>query len=189
MPDVTVPTALLAHAAHSSAAAQSGGLGILPLLLAGLPFLVGGALLSRSKDAAIRTVVVFSAAAGFVHAVVTPHHFREDLVVGLFTLAVTLGQMAVVVAGLHRPSRGLWRTAIAGNAAVLAIWGLSRTAGLPVGPEPWAAEELGFLDLTCSAYEVALVACCVKLARSEGRAVRWFGSTALLGRRALASAG
>jgi hypothetical protein len=162
MPAITVPTALLAHADHAHAAAGESNLA--SLVLAALPVLVGAALLTRSRNATAGTVVVFSAAAGFVHAIVTPEHFREDFAVGLFTLAVTLGQMAVVVAGLNRPSRALWASAAAGNTVVLTIWALSRTTGLPVGPAPGTPEAVGLLDLACGAYEVAIVAGCLALA-------------------------
>jgi hypothetical protein len=182
MPAITVSTALLAHADHGHAAAQLGGPGLLPLLVAVLPFVAGGALLLRSRDAAA-TVVLFSAAAGFVHAMVTPEHFREDVAVGLFTLAVTVAQMAVVVAGLNQPSRRLWLVAAAGNAAVLAVWALSRTTGLPVGPEPWAAEGIGLIDLACSAYEVAIVAGCFSLATAGGRVARHSGPEPSIGGR------
>jgi hypothetical protein len=116
--------------------------------------------------------------------VVTPGHFREGLAVGLFTMAVTVGQMAVVVAGLNRPSRALWLATAAGNAAVLAIWALSRTTGLPVGPEPWTAEPVGFLDLACGAYEVAIIAGCLWVGRTAHapaavqRQLLLFGGTA-----------
>jgi hypothetical protein len=162
MPAMTVPTVLLAHADHAHAAA--GDSNIATLVLAALPVLAGAALLARSRSGAAAMVVLFSAAAGFVHAVVTPEHFREDFAVGLFTLAVTVGQMAVVVAGLNRPSRALWASAAAGNAAVLAIWALSRTTGLPVGPAPGTPETVGLLDLACGVYEVAIVTGCLALA-------------------------
>jgi hypothetical protein len=169
MPAITVPTALLAHAAHAHGV---GGPNVSLLVLAALPFLAGAVLLARSPEATTSTVVLFSAAAGFIHAVVTPEHFREDLAAGLFTLAVTGVQMAVVVAGLNRPSRALWLASLAGNAAVLAIWAWSRTTGLPVGPDPGTAEPVGFLDLACGAYEVAIVAGCLTLAGRRGLMAR-----------------
>lgn len=161
MTSIALPAALLAHTDQAHAAASDSN--VASLVMAALPILVGAALLSRSRNVAA-PVVLFSAAAGFVHAVVTPEHFGEDLAVGLFTLAVTLGQMAVVVAGLHRPSRALWASAAAGNTVVLAIWALSRTTGLPVGPAPGTPEVIGLLDLACAAYEFAIVAGALALA-------------------------
>jgi hypothetical protein len=172
----TVPT-LLAHAGHAHAAA--GDSNVASLVFAALPLLVA-AVLTHSRRGAVSTLVLLSAAAGFVHAVVTPAHFREDLAVGLFTLAVTVGQMAVVVAGLNRPTRPLWLAAALGNAAVLAIWAWSRTTGLPFGPNPGTPEPVGLLDLACATYEVAIVAAGLNLAgrtglllagRSSGQAV------------------
>jgi len=109
-------------------------------------------------------------------------HFREDPAAGLFTLAVTGVQMAVVVAGLNRPSRALWLASVAGNAAVLAIWAWSRTVGLPVGPNPGTAEPVGFLDLACAAYEVAIVHGSLILAGRRGLMARPSGSAASLSR-------
>jgi hypothetical protein len=158
-----VPTALLAHAGHVH---QGGGSGLPALVLVALPFLAGAALTGRSRDAVAWTVVLFSAAAGFVHAVVTPEHFQEGAAAGLFTLAVTLGQMLVVVAGLNWPSRKLWRWSAVANAAVVVIWVASRTTGVPIGPAPWTAEPAGLLDVACSAYELAIVAGCVAMTRT-----------------------
>jgi hypothetical protein len=106
MPAISVPIPLLAHVDHVH---EVGGPRVLVLLLAALPFVAGAALVTRSRDAFTSSVVLFSAAAGFVHAVVTPEHFGEGLPTGLFMLAVTIGQMAVVVVGLNQPSRTLWR--------------------------------------------------------------------------------
>lgn len=179
---MTVPSVLLAHADQVHAAA--GGSNVASMVLAALPFLVGAAVLTRSRSRVTSAVVLFSAAAGFVHAVVTPEHFREDFAVGLFTLAVTVGQMAVVVAGLNRPSRALWVSAAAGNIVVLAIWALSRTTGLPVGPAPGTPEAVGLLDLASGAYEVAIVAGCLALA-GKGLAARHSGQVTHAGARSL----
>ena len=72
--------------------------------------------------------------------------------------------MAVVVVGLNRPSLALWASAAAGNTVALAIWAMSRTTGLPVGPAPGTPETVGLLDLACGAYEIAIVAACLALA-------------------------
>ena len=162
MPTTLVPT-LLAHAGHAD---HVGGTHVPVPLFVALAVVIGGLLPARARDGLTGAVVLCSAAAGAIHAAVTPDHFTESAVFGLFFLAVTLGQLVVVVAALHRPSRWLWSAAAAGNAAVLAVWGLSRTAGVPFGPHPWTAEPAGLLDLACAAYEVAIVASCLCLRRN-----------------------
>jgi len=166
MPALLAPTVLLAHAGHVH---EAGGPTLAYGLLAAVPFLLG-TLFLRARQATTWNVVLFSAAAGFIHALVTPEHFEEGLAVGLFMLAVTVAQMAVVVAGLNRPSRALWAATAAVNVGVLAIWLLSRTTGLPVGPTAGSVEPMGFLDMTCAVYEAALVVGCVTLARGNATA-------------------
>lgn len=174
MPAFMVHTALLAHVGHVDQVSVPGpgvGPGLAGLVLVALPLVGGAVLLARSRNPLLSTVVLFSAAAGFIHAMITPEHFQEGALVGLFTLAMTLGQMAVVVLALNRPSRALWRGGLVGNMAVLAIWAASRSTGLPVGSAPWTAEPVGLLDLACAAYEVALIASCGRLL-AECRFVR-----------------
>jgi hypothetical protein len=43
------------------------------------------------------------------------------------------------------------------NAAVIGLWLVTRTTGLPVGPEPWEAEAVGTADLLCSGLEAVVV--------------------------------
>jgi hypothetical protein len=47
--------------------------------------------------------------------------------------------------------------AIVVNSAVIAVWIVSRTIGLPIGPHPWQPEAIGLLDLFATGFEVALV--------------------------------
>jgi hypothetical protein len=60
-------------------------------------------------------------------------------------------------------SRRALRVAAIVNAAIVALWVLSRTSGLPIGPEPGSPEAAGALDLLATLYEVALVIGCVSL--------------------------
>ena len=75
--------------------------------------------------------------------------------------------MAVVVAALHRPSQVLWTSTAIGTIAVLGVWALSRTVGVPIGPHPWTPEPTGLLDVACAAYETAIVAGCLWLRRTS----------------------
>jgi hypothetical protein len=161
--------ALVAHAGHLR---ELGGGTALPVPLLAALAVVVGALAFRGRDGVTTGVVLCAAGAGTIHAAVTPQHFRESAVFGWFFLAVTVWQMAVVVGTLHRPSPGLWVSTAVGTGLLLAIWGLSRTAGLPAGPEPWTTEPAGLLDIACAAYEVGMIAGCLRLAyHPAGRVV------------------
>ncbi|MFL6089999.1 MAG: hypothetical protein ACJ71Z_07645 [Aeromicrobium sp.] len=99
--------------------------------------------------------IVSSAAAAGVHAAVGPAHFRELAVFGLFFAGAALAQIAWSVAMAIRPSRRLLVAAIVGNGAVLLLWLVTRTLGLPwLLPDP---EPVGLLDLCAGAWEVAVV--------------------------------
>jgi hypothetical protein len=55
------------------------------------------------------------------------------------------------------------------NAAILLIWALSRTAGLPVGPRPWTPEAPGELDVAAAGSEGVVAAASLVLAGTAGR--------------------
>ena len=168
-----IPT-VLAHAAHAAAGAPSashatnGTPSVLAFLaVVDLPaLLLFGALLLRKRDVVTSAVCMFSASAAQLHALATGEHLQEHVAFGVFFMVVTLLQIAWVVAAIWRPSMATLAAGVGVNLVVLAIWAASRTTGLPIGPHPWAAESVGFLDLASGAYEVAVVACCLWLART-----------------------
>jgi hypothetical protein len=76
-----------------------------------------------------------------------------------------------------------------GNAGVVAAWALSRTAGLPAGPDAWTAEPVTPLDGAATAFELAVVAASTVLLRAraaerlprEARRFAAVGATAVAG--------
>ncbi len=78
--------------------------------------------------------------------------------------AFQLGWAALVIA---RPSRGALLCGALVNAALILLWIVSRSAGLPIGPQPWVAEPLGSADAIAAAAEavIMLAASCLLLAR------------------------
>ena len=58
---------------------------------------------------------------------------------------------------LHRPNRTLLIAGAVGNGTIIALWTVTRTVGLPVGPEPWQPEAIAALDVLSTLCEVALV--------------------------------
>jgi hypothetical protein len=107
-----------------------------------------------------------SAGAGAIHLAMLPSHWGESVAEGLgFAIAGWL-QLVFAAFVLTRPSRSLLRFGVVLNAAAIAAWIVSRTAGLPFGTHSGHAETAGFIDITCVAFEaVLIVACAVLLAR------------------------
>lgn len=102
-----------------------------------------------------------SVGAAAVHAVVCPEHFHEGLLYGEFFAVAASSQLAWASLVIFRPRRELLVAGLAGNLAILALWAITRTVGIPFGPEAGEIEAVGVLDAIASVLEVALVICCV----------------------------
>jgi hypothetical protein len=111
--------------------------------------------------------IVSSAAAAGVHAAVGPAHFREQLLFGLFFAGSALAQIIWSVVMVVRPTRILLLGAIVGNSAVLMLWLVTRTVGLPVLlPSP---EAVGPWDIWCGIWELVVVVCCQRVLRERAQ--------------------
>src|SRR5205823_6674224 len=62
------------------------------------------------------------------------HHLQEYLPFGLFFIIVGAAQVALAGAIVLMPSRKLFAWAAAGTLAVIGLWVVSRSVGLPFGP-------------------------------------------------------
>lgn len=121
--------------------------------------------LDHAQSRYLPIAIVSSAAAAGVHAAVGPAHFREGLVLGLFFAGAALAQVGWSLAMAVRPSRALLIAAMAGNSAVLLLWLVTRTIGLPgLLPGP---EAIGLWDLSCGAWELAVVLAAGRVLRAE----------------------
>jgi hypothetical protein len=103
-------------------------------------------------------IAALLAAAGGLHLAALPSHLGSSVVVGAFFAATALGQLLGAVLIAIRPSARTTVAVIIGNLAVLAIWAVSRTTGLPVGGEVGAPEPLALLDGLAAAAQVLVVA-------------------------------
>jgi hypothetical protein len=121
--------------------------------------------LTTTQRMLLPLAVVSSAAAAGVHAAAGPAHFREATLFGLFFAGSALLQLVWAGAVAVRASRPLLVAGVVGNLAVVALWAVTRTVGLPFGllPEP---EALGPWDLACAGWELAVAGCCVAALRS-----------------------
>jgi hypothetical protein len=108
-------------------------------------------------------LAALSVGAAAIHFAVTFEHFNEDLLYGVFFIVISWAQLIWPAVLLWRPS-GWWLwLGIAGNAAIVAVYLASRTAGLPFGPDLHHPESPGALDIVSVILEVTLIAGCAAL--------------------------
>ena len=116
---------------------------------------------------AMAAAAMLSVGAAVIHALVVAEHFEESSLFGIFFVSAAVLQAAWAIALWRKPSRGLLVAGVIGNALVAAIWALSRTTGLPVGPEPWEAEPVGLADTVSTLFEAGIVVLAVVALRSR----------------------
>src|SRR3954452_5665797 len=106
----------------------------LPAGATGLPrHTYDAALVARWVAAGAATI------AAAVHLYITPEHLREWWLYGGFFVAVTVAQLLLAVLLLRGPGVGVVLLAIWGTVGLIAIYVISRTAGLPITPPGEAA--------------------------------------------------
>src|SRR5438874_8931823 len=118
-------------------------------------------------------VCVLSLVAGLIHGIVSPDHFAEWWGYGVFFIVAAFAQAGYgaiplmrrmvedqsILAGWPRSRvRAFLWIGIAGNAATIALWLVTRTVGIPLfGPEAGKVEAIGSWDALSKLVEVALV--------------------------------
>jgi hypothetical protein len=127
------------HATEIAAAARSGRSPATPLLAGEL--LIACAL---------------SWSAGLIHVKAGIDHLHEHVLVSAAFGLLAAAQLVWGIALYRRPTRGLLAAGAALSVVVVALWGMSRAAGLPLGPDRWSPEPVGALDSVASADEVVL---------------------------------
>ncbi|WP_207955971.1 hypothetical protein [Rubrobacter marinus] len=125
----------------------------------------------RNQSTTLYAAAVLSLVAALAHLWAVPDRFGEWWGYGLFSLsaAAAQGMYGVVVLRFTTPGRALLLLGLLGNLALLVLYGVTRTTGIPFF-EPQAGEVggVGALDLS-AASEAALVAALAVLLRSGRR--------------------
>ena len=102
----------------------------------------------------LRLAAVMSGASAAMHLSASAGHLREWWVFAVI-FAVTAGlQLEWAARVWRRPSRPVLFWGLALNLALVAVWALSRTRGLPVGPDAFHPEAVGPLDLQSTVDEL-----------------------------------
>jgi len=93
-----------------------------------------------------------------LHAAVIREHFHEWTLAGVFFSALAIVEAALAIAVLRRPDKRTVGLTLGVSLATVAVWTVSRTLGLPFGPEAYRAEAIGGIDVLSTLAEVATVA-------------------------------
>lgn len=110
------------------------------------------------RDRTVRWLAAaLSLSVGAVHFGYAPHHLADDWAHGWFFMVVAAYQCLFAVLIVARPRRWVWASAVLVNLAVIATWVVSRTVGLPVGPEALRAESFSAPDIVCASIEGVIV--------------------------------
>jgi hypothetical protein len=105
-----------------------------------------------------------------IHFAVAPEHLRAYLPYGLLFIALALFQVSLAAAVVLRPSPVLLLGGAGVSLLVIAIWLVSRTAGLPIGPTPGIPEPIGLPDLLSTLMEwIAVILLLIADARLDRR--------------------
>ena len=102
---------------------------------------------TRGADVARCWAGFASLGAGLVHAAVIEEHWAAWPAYGVFFAVVALGQLGwglAALAGEHAPFA---RAVVAANLGIVVLWTVTRTTGLPFGPDAGSPEGVGAADL------------------------------------------
>lgn len=98
-----------------------------------------------------------SLSAGVVHLVMAPIHAGSSTAEAIGFAAVGWLQILLAIGLLVRPTRALLQATVLLNAAVIVVYVISRTAGLPFGEHAGEAESVEGIDLMTTIFEGLLV--------------------------------
>lgn len=115
-----------------------------------------------------RTAAVLSALAGIIHLGAGPEHLAEWWAYGVFFFGAAAAQAAYALVLWTRGIEGwggwlavrtkVYAGGIVMTLAIIALWVVSRTVGVPVGPQRFEPEGIGWPDAASKLVEAALVA-------------------------------
>lgn len=93
---------------------------------------------------------------GLIHAQAAIQHVDEYALYALFFVLLATTQCVWGIAIYRAPSRKLLSAGATLSLAIAALWIISRTSGLPIGPQPWTPEPVGAIDSIATGNEMVL---------------------------------
>jgi hypothetical protein len=112
---------------------------------------------ATGRERTLYAAAALSLLAALVHLWVTPEHFEEWWGYGVFFLVAAAAQILYVPIVLLLPTRIFLLGGIAGNLAIVGLYLLTRTVGIPLfGPGAGEVEGVSFIDLCATTSEVGI---------------------------------
>ena len=128
----------------------------------------------ESRTAGLLQIVAgLSIAVGTIHLLVSPEHLDEWVGYGFFFMVAGIAQLAYGLAlfllpwlssdteaflrGVMPGVQELYLGGVAANASIIALWLVTRTVGIPVGPLAGSVEPLDALSVFATLIELFLV--------------------------------
>jgi hypothetical protein len=108
-------------------------------------------------------LAALSLAAAAIHAAFILDHLEEALIFGGFFIACTVLQLAQAYLFATTTARWVYSFGLLTNLAIMLVWLVSRTTGVPFGPMPGVPEAVGVPDMLCGVLEGAIVVRCAWL--------------------------
>lgn len=116
------------------------------------------AMQAKTDTRLARFVAAFaSLAAGLIHLAVTPGHWQEWILFGLFFLGLAGFQLVWAGFVFLLPRSWLVILGLIANVASIALWGASRLWGVPVGPNAGVPEAVGLSGVVTVLLESVVV--------------------------------
>jgi hypothetical protein len=114
-------------------------------------------LAAEHRGPTLYAATALSFVAALVHFWVTPEHFEEWWGYGAFFLVAAAAQLLYIPVVLRWPTRAHLLAGIAGNLAIVALYLLTRTVGIPLlGPKAGEVEGIGFADVCATTSEIGI---------------------------------
>jgi hypothetical protein len=102
-------------------------------------------------------LAALSLGAGVIHFAVSGEHYELSWAHGTFFAVVAWLQLSWAVAVVVRPTKSLLTAGVLLNTGILGVWAISRVWGVPIGPDAWTPEDVGWSDALSSVCEVGIV--------------------------------
>ena len=106
--------------------------------------------------------------AAVIHAAVVPEHWEEWPLAGAFFAVLALAEAGCALAVARPQSRIALVAAVVLSVGPLLVWTVSRTTGLPVGPEAGTPEGIGMADAAASSLELVTLVLAARLLTAPG---------------------